>query len=53
MCLGRGGEPRTAVVFLDPVAGPMELHVQSMVVNGRVGTVLSAYYMDLDSSTAR
>ena len=36
-----------------PVAGPMEFHVQSMVVTGRVGTVLSAYYADPDSETAR
>jgi transcriptional regulator with XRE-family HTH domain len=36
-----------------PLAGPMEFHVQSMVVNGRVGTVLSAYYTEPDSATAR
>lgn len=36
-----------------PVAGPMEFHVQSMLVIGRVGTVLSAYYADPDSATAR
>jgi transcriptional regulator with XRE-family HTH domain len=35
-----------------PVAGPMEFHVESMVVNGRVGTVLSVYYADRDSPTA-
>ena len=36
-----------------PVAGPMEFHVQSMLVNGRVGSVLSVYYTGPDSATAR
>ena len=36
-----------------PVVGPMEFHVQSMVLNGRVGTLLSAYYTEPDSTTAR
>jgi len=36
-----------------PVVGPMEFHVQSMVLNGRVGTLLSAYYTEPDSATAR
>jgi transcriptional regulator with XRE-family HTH domain len=36
-----------------PVAGTMELHVESMVVNGRVGTVLSVYYAEPGSTTAR
>ena len=36
-----------------PVAGRMEFHVQSMLVIGRVGTLLSAYYADPDSETAR
>jgi hypothetical protein len=36
-----------------PVAGPMEFHVESMVVNGRLGTVLSVYYADPNSATAR
>jgi transcriptional regulator with XRE-family HTH domain len=35
-----------------PVVGPMEFQVASMLVNGRVGTVLSVYYADPDSATA-
>jgi transcriptional regulator with XRE-family HTH domain len=36
-----------------PEFGPMEFHTESMVVNGRVGTVLTVYYADPDSATAR
>jgi hypothetical protein len=36
-----------------PDAGPMEFHTESMVVNGRVGTVLTVYYADPGSATAR
>jgi hypothetical protein len=36
-----------------PDAGPMEVHTESMVVNGRVGAVLTVYYAEPDSATAR
>jgi transcriptional regulator with XRE-family HTH domain len=36
-----------------PDAGRMEFHTESMVVNGRVGAVLTVYYADPDSATAR
>jgi len=36
-----------------PDAGPMEFRTESMVVNGRIGTVLTVYYAEPDSATAR
>jgi transcriptional regulator with XRE-family HTH domain len=36
-----------------PDAGPMEFQTESMLVNGRAGTLLTVYYADPDSVTAR
>jgi transcriptional regulator with XRE-family HTH domain len=35
-----------------PDAGPMEFQTESMLVNGRVGTLLTVYYTEPDSPTA-